>query len=77
MKVNQPSVELFTPVTVTFETEAELAFFIRVLGVTTHSVSKKFGVKSKEHFNTYMELSDIITDDKIQKYPTLTLLTNY
>lgn len=74
MKINQVNhASTFTPVAVTFETEAELAFFIRVLGVTTQNISRTFGIQSKEHFNAYKELRAIIGNDRIQKYPTFTL----
>jgi hypothetical protein len=65
----------YQPVTVTFETEGELALFIRVLGVTGATLVKKFNVLTDDQCKDYLTLYNKIGDDKMEKYPKLFSLT--
>jgi hypothetical protein len=75
MKI-QESLE-YQPVTVTFETEGELALFISVLGVTSATLVKKFNVSisTDDQYKDYLTLYNKIGDDKMEKYPKLNSLS--
>jgi hypothetical protein len=73
MKI-QESLE-YQPVTVTFETEGELALFISVLGVTSATLVKKFNVSTDDQCKDYLALYNKIGDDKMEKYPKLNSLS--
>jgi hypothetical protein len=73
MKI-QESLE-YQPVTVTFETEGELALFISVLGVTSATLVKKFNVSTDDQCKDYLTLYNKIGDDKMEKYPKLNSLS--
>jgi hypothetical protein len=65
----------YQPVTVTFETEGELALFISVLGVTSATLVKKFNVSTDDQCKDYLTLYNKIGDDKMEKYPKLNSLS--
>ena len=76
MKINQPSVKAFTPITLTIESEGELAFLVRIFGATIEEVDMQFNLASRNQLATYHHLLSLIESD-IDNYPSLTLLTNY
>jgi hypothetical protein len=67
MKIEQTTAS-FKPVTVTFETEAELAFFVRALGASNKDISKEFNILTDACSN-YMNIYKTIGDEVMKKYP--------
>jgi BioD-like phosphotransacetylase family protein len=73
MKI-QESLE-YQPITVTFETEGELAFFVRALGSTNGTVANKFNVSVNQQCKDYSTIYNKLGDDKMEKYPKLNSLS--
>jgi BioD-like phosphotransacetylase family protein len=73
MKISKTQV--FQPITVTFETEGELAFFVRALGSTNGTVANKFNVSANQQCKDYSTIYNKLGDEKMEKYPKLNSLT--
>jgi hypothetical protein len=70
MKIEQTTVS-FKPITVTFETEAELAFFVRALGAASGNIDCAFNINSGKQLNNYNSIHEIVGFDVMEKYPKL------
>jgi hypothetical protein len=72
MKINQ--FLAFKPVTITFETEAELAFFVRAMGSYTENIISAFDIDTEQHTINYNAIYEEIGFDAMEKYPKLNYL---
>lgn len=72
MKINQP-VKSFTPVTLTIETEDELAFMIRLFGATKGSTDEPFNLGSEDNLEVFTDLLRLLDNGKINNYPEFTI----
>jgi hypothetical protein len=72
MKINQAPAKAFKPITLTIESEGELAFLVRIFGATYRAVDEHFNIASDTQLSTYHHLLSFMEED-IDYYPTLNI----
>jgi hypothetical protein len=75
MKVNQAPVKAFKPITLTIESEGELAFLVRIFGATYPAVNEHFNIDTGEQLSTYRHLLSFMDEGVIDSdsYPILNI----
>jgi hypothetical protein len=75
MKINQAPVKAFKPITLTIESEGELAFLVRIFGATYPAVNEHFNTDTSEQLSTYSHLLSFMDEGVIDSdsYPILNI----
>jgi hypothetical protein len=72
MKIEQTTVKAFKPITLTIQSEGELAFLVRIFGAADRSADEHFNIASGAQLSTYRHLLSFMEGD-IDSYPTFNI----